>query len=1198
MIKRLLIVLIGLSASLLPAQNILNEIAESQISTSKERWIVPQRYRTLQLDRVALQTLLNQAPERGAAESARPILSIPLPDGSTARFRLTESSVMAPDLQARYPEIRTFTGQGIDDPSALLKCDWTPHGFHAMLFLTGKSTVFIDPYSLGDTEHYIVYHKKDYVKRASQQDFSCGVEPVATDPEDGPGIPIQSSARSTDGQLRRYRLALACSGEYAAFHGGTRPLALAAMVTTVNRISGVYEREFAVTMELVSKNDSLIYLDGATDPYENGNTGVMLGQNRTVCNARIGGSNYDIGHVYGTHPSVSGLASLQSVCTNSKAQGVSCFNSPVGDPFVIDVVCHEMGHQFGANHTQNNECNRNGGTAVETGSGSTIMSYAGICPPNVQNLSDDYYNGINVAEIVNYIVNGNGNDCPVKTETGNTAPTVSAGPNYIIPFSTPFVLSAQGDDSNGDENQLTYCWEQMDSDAADMPPVSTSALGPLFRTFNPDTSNRRVFPRLQTLVQNQSSTWEVLPSVGRKINFRVTARDNHPAGGHTAQDDMVVTVSNNAGPFRVSGNTFSAGWPAGSWQIVTWDVANTDKAPVNCRIVNIRLSVDGGFTYPVVLASNIPNNGKYCIRVPDITTNKARLLVESADNIFFDINNANFNIAPASAPAFSLCVSELFGQVCLPGAYTATVTTSALSGFDTPLVLSAQGLPPGASAVFTPNPVLPGTDAVLSLTFADGAPEGAIDLTITGTAGTNVVDLNTTITLVSNDFSSLALQSPANGTVGQNENPVLYWQGVPDADAYDVELATNPAFDLPSVLAAQQNTIVDSFKVPVILGKGQVYYWRVRPKNECGAGPWVGPFTFATLVNVCASKNANGLPKTITANQATTVEASVTFTGSSSISDVNVAKIQGSHNFFKEIEVILISPQGTELQLFKGKCGGFSGSFNLGFDDASPSPGPTCPPSNLGVIFRPDLALSKFNGEDASGEWILRVKDDSPGSGGSLSGFTLELCANTTLNPPVLVNNNVLQVAPGNNRAVTPDLLKTEDANNTDDELLYTLLTTPQHGELHLNGSGTAMVVGDQMTQTDLNNGGLRYFHYGTDATPDEFCFTVTDGEGGLIKDCFTIQPFPVGTGEPGRLLEFSLAPNPATESLRITFSEAPRSDTRIRLLDASGRLLRHVLLGNGEVTTLLQVADLPKGIYVVAIDNAAGSGVRKVVVR
>src|SRR6185436_12960607 len=391
-------------------KRVLMDIAESSIVIKGERYTFPKHYRTLHIDKIEMQQLLSQAPMESSSNnrSGQVIFPMPMPDGSISNFRIVETFVMHPDLAAKFPEIKTYMGQGIDDPNATIRLDMTPLEFHAMV-LSPKGPVFIDPYSAGTTDDYICYYKKDLTPSVN---FICETDQLSNSLNKS--ISTVSGQKSAGTQLRTYRLALACTGEYAATKGGTKAGALAGMVTSMNRVDGVYETEVAIRMVMVPNDTLLIYTNSSTDPYTNNNGSTMLGQNVSTCNSVIGSSNYDIGHVFSTGGG--GIAGLGVVCGSSKANGVTGSSNPVGDGFDIDYVAHEMGHQFGGNHTFNSttgSCgggNRASSAAYEPGSGITVMAYAGICgSDDLAPHSIAYFHVKSFDEIVNYTTTGNGN---------------------------------------------------------------------------------------------------------------------------------------------------------------------------------------------------------------------------------------------------------------------------------------------------------------------------------------------------------------------------------------------------------------------------------------------------------------------------------------------------------------------------------------------------------------------------------------------------------------------------------------------------------------------------------------------------------------------------------------------------------------------------------------------------------------------
>ncbi|HKR07530.1 MAG TPA: zinc-dependent metalloprotease family protein [Bacteroidia bacterium] len=606
------------------------------------------RYISFSLNMQDVKNYLSPSPHEkvSSLRNSSFVFSIPKPDGSFDDFKIIESPVMEDGLASAYPFIKTYAGQGITDPAATLRFDITQFGFHAMV-ISPNGTYFIDPPELNSDAACISYYKKNALKQdIEQQCLVDAQEEAGSLRNQNPNSPL----KSINGELRTYRLALAADFEYTAFYGGTVAGALAGMVTTMNRINGVYEREFGIHMNLIANDTLLIYTTSA-DPYTNNNGSAMLGQNQTNIDNVIGSANYDIGHVFSTGGG--GIAGLGVICEpGMKAWGVTGLGSPIGDGFDIDYVAHEMGHQFGGNHSFNSVSgfcngNREAIAAYEPGSGSTIMGYAGICgSDDLQPHSDDYFHTKNFDEITVYTQNGTGNTCAAITTNSNSAPVLTIPANFTIPLNTPFRLVATATDP--DLDSLTYCWEQFD-----LGPAGTwnnpSGNAPIFRSFNPVTTGTRLFPKLQNILNNNTTIGEIKASYARALHFRCTVRDNVlSAAGVTYNNTPVqVTVANTPGPFAVlSPNVTGITWLAGTLETITWSVNGSDVAPVSTPNVNVLLSLDGGNNFTITLGTNVPNNGSLNVTVPNVSTSTARVMVEGAGNIFFDINDKNFTINP------------------------------------------------------------------------------------------------------------------------------------------------------------------------------------------------------------------------------------------------------------------------------------------------------------------------------------------------------------------------------------------------------------------------------------------------------------------------------------------------------------------------------------------------------------------------
>ena len=599
-------------------------------------------------------------------------IELPNHKGELVNYQVIESSNFTEPVAKEYGFITSYNIVNNEDQSETGKLSLGIDGVHITLYSGKRPTHYIDPYTKNN-KTYISYSRANINKPTSN--FECNLLN---------NVDITKSKKSlsrnaNDGTLRSYRLALSCTGEYAQFHitrqdlssataAQQRAAVLSAMNTTMARVNGLFERDLAVHMNivLIAGSNLLINLDPATDNLDNDEPNTLINQNQTLCDNVIGRNGYDIGHNFSTGGG--GLAALGSICVNgSKGEGITGLPSPTGDSFDVDFVTHEFGHQFGGNHTFNGDTgncsgsNRNDETAVEPGSGSTIMAYAGICrPKNVQNNSDDYFHTVSIAEIWNTIQTRG--TCATGTNTGNTAPIANAGADFSIPSLTPFALKGTASDIDGN-NGLTYCWEQTDNEIVISPPSRNSTGGASFRSQPPSTSNTRYLPSLPTVILGRTeNTWEVLPSFGRKLNFSLTVRDNQPGGGATDSDEMTITVT-FAPPFKVTAPSTPVSWNGATTQTITWDKSATDQAPINCQNVRIKLSTDGGLTFDTVLIDSTPNDGSQDVVIPNLPTTEARIMVEAVDNIFFNVNSTNFTIVDnptASVEDFSFSNFNLF----------------------------------------------------------------------------------------------------------------------------------------------------------------------------------------------------------------------------------------------------------------------------------------------------------------------------------------------------------------------------------------------------------------------------------------------------------------------------------------------------------------------------------------------------------
>ncbi len=924
-------------------------------------------------------------PSATSLKQGPTVVYFPDSKGQMLPFEVWETPVLAPGLAARYPGIRSYSGRNLNRPEERIRFSLSHKGLQSMLVQAGGHQNTYMQKVPGSQNQYLLYQRDDMPESA--EDFICLTTSVLEKE-------ISAGTRKLvdDQLLRKYRIAISATGEYTQFHGGSIPDALAAINATLTRVNEVFETDLGITLELVADSDQLIFLDAATDPY-----GANLNSEvQTTLTNTIGEAGYDVGHLFHRANNSGNAGFIGSVCKdNQKGSGYSSAQAPEGDTFDLDFVAHEIGHQFGANHTWSFESE---GTEVqaEPGSGSTIMGYAGIVDgQNVQPNGDDYFHYFSILQINGYVQTVS---CGEALAISNNPPVVNPLGDFIVPRGTAFVLTGTAMDPDMSD-VLTYCWEQIDNGV-----VTAASFGPAnptganFRSRRPDTVPYRYFPRLEEVLQGNlkqanpeiNSAWETVAEVERDMNFALSVRDNAQGGGQVGSDLVEVRVINNAGPFRVNSQEGGESYMAGSLQTINWEVAGTNTGLVNAQEVDIYLSTDGGLSFPLQLADATLNDGSHEVLIPGVATTAARIMVKANDNIFFAVNEGNFSIIESQVV---LQFTQLEYRVCQPIGLQILFAYETFAGFNEEVTFSASGLPAALGVSFTPETAVEAINPVaLSITNTDQVLPGIYPLTVTATSASLSRQVDLQLQILDDTFETIVLNTPSDGAANISQNSILQWQDNPAHTSYELEIAADPAF---ATIVETASILFNDYR-PLALEPATTYYWRVKPLNACGEGEFSTPFSFSTIPVNCQTREAEDLPIPISSVGTPQIEAIVTFLDDLPVSDVNV-NVNLDHTFLGDLVLTLVSPQGTEVILTSNSCGEFSNIGAVFDDDAMPF---LCGnnPAIAGTV-KPLGSLATFNGESAFGNWTLIVSDTAPADGGALNDFSLEICVEGNFRP-------------------------------------------------------------------------------------------------------------------------------------------------------------------------------------------------------
>ncbi|OAV43862.1 reprolysin-like metallopeptidase [Lewinella sp. 4G2] len=1174
--------------------------------------------KTVLLDMPALMQSFDRAPKEYSRQKSKVSVDLPLPDGTMLSYQVWDADLLPNDKTlGSYRVVNEYgTGRIATSPERISGVIQGPNGHYVIEAINAAEGL------------YAVYSYADFMEVAQENagPLSCGFDDFAASPdysglelnEEGQNLrkePLPAGlmgnlkAGNLPRELRVYDFIMTNTGEFAQKSdiGGTATGVRAAFNEATSALNSILEPQVGMKMNLIIV-DGLIYVDPTTDPYTNANQGgELLSQVLPAFQLNnVGADTYDVGHLFTARCNDVGGVVSGAACTPGKTRGITCVSGTVLGA-ALGTMAHEVAHQFAVSHSWNNCPNsqnqRASNTSFEPGAGNSIMSYARACGNQNIGGRSPYYHVGSIEQFLNFttVESGGGFACATVIPTDNFTPevTLEMGDNLVIPISTPFRLEGSATDENEDDI-IRYNWEQYDlGPASDI--RNPTGTAPLFRSYPPsEEGNVRYLPALNNLVNGVRSNAEVLPTYERDITFRLTAHDYNDEAGGVDWETFVFSTDESAGPFVVNEPT-EAAWRVGDYQEVTWDVAGTDGGRVNCKRVDIMLSLDGGQTFDLVLAEDAPNTGSAFVTVPEeARTGSARLMVKASENIFLNVNRQNFSVSQAIEPGYTLEPGIRYQEFCLPNTLSVEVSTTSILNFDELINLSIEdsSLPEGATVTFAETAIQPGTLTTLEVDFGTVNFTGIVPLTLIGvTESLDTARREILLDVVSNDFSDLVTVSPAEGTGGIVLGTNFDWTESANARDYQIQIATSPDFSQESIFAEATGLEETEFSPEDFFTENTLYFWRVRPRNRCGFGDWRTTSSFRTVNTSCNDYASDGRAIPLQGRGPSFKAESRLFVDDQNgvIGDVNIPLINVRYNFVAELNVRLISPAGTVVDLYKQNCPISTNAIILGFDDDAPD-NITCPPDQA-IVQQPVGSLADLVGERVFGDWILEVEVlETGGSAGAIEDWSIQFCTATTPEAPERIANNATLVPPlARNHILQADLEATSSEFG-DRDVVYTLTELPEVGRLLLYGR--ELGLGDTWRQKDINVVGLKYEHLDDSKDEDFFGFVITTPNGGylpIVDHDIIIDPDAVVvSNDDVSALEAGLEvfPNPVASELNVRWSAQVNRTIDVELFDLNGRRLQTRRVEGLTGATTINTSTLASGVYLLRVDGA----VRRVV--